>query len=145
MFTPTHPLARNWCKKTSGPFRIMMNPYQQHGKATDAVHFGQIKAFLSAELVRAATGLICCREKQATQLWEVQGQRQTWHDCEIRPTILFQVIPQEQLHDVLRSGAFYVSQIALPYCGAIRVLHDFVTREVIHIGMRIGPLLGDCS
>jgi hypothetical protein len=22
----------------------MMNPYQQHGKATDAVHFGQIKA-----------------------------------------------------------------------------------------------------
>jgi hypothetical protein len=24
----------------------MMNPYQQHGKATDAVHFGQIKAFL---------------------------------------------------------------------------------------------------
>jgi len=45
MFTPTHPLARNWRKKRSGPFRIMMNPYQQHGKATDAVHFGQIKAF----------------------------------------------------------------------------------------------------
>ena len=103
------------------------------------------KSAFSAELVRTVTGLICCREKEATQLWEVQGQRQTWVDCEIRATILFQVIPQEQLHDVLRSCAFDVSQIALPRSGAIRVLHNLITWKVIHIRMRIGPLLGDCS
>jgi hypothetical protein len=32
-------------QKDAGTYRIMMNPYQQHGKATDAVHFGEIKAF----------------------------------------------------------------------------------------------------
>src|SRR6476620_3337053 len=72
------------------------------------------KSVFSAELVRAATGLICCREKQAAQFWEVQGQRQTWVDCEIRTTILFQVIPQEQVHDVLNSCASHVPSPALP-------------------------------
>jgi hypothetical protein len=55
------------------------------------------------------------------------------------------VLLQEQRHDVLRSGALDVSQIALPSSGAIRVLHNLVTWKVIYIGMRIGPLLGDCS
>src|SRR6476646_5518035 len=66
------------------------------------------KSAFSAEPVRAATGLICCRQKQATQLWGVQGQLQAWLDCEIRTTILFQVIPQEQVHDVLNSCASHV-------------------------------------
>jgi hypothetical protein len=41
-------------------------------------------------------------------------------------------LPLKPLQDRLRSGVPDVSEIAFPYCGAIGVLHDLVTCEVIH-------------
>jgi hypothetical protein len=39
---------------------------------------------------------------------------------EISP-ILLEIVPQEQLHNVLCSGAPYVSQIGLPFSGTVGV------------------------
>jgi hypothetical protein len=61
------------------------------------------------------------------------------------PTLLVEIIPQKQLHDMLRSSAFDVSQIAFPCAASIGALHYFVTWKVIYIRVRGGPLLGECS
>jgi hypothetical protein len=59
--------------------------------------------------------------------------------------VLPDVVSQKQFHNMLHSGASDVPQIALPRDGTVGVLHDFVAWKVIHVLMRGGPLLCDCS
>src|SRR5882762_8149328 len=56
-----------------------------------------------------------------------------------------EIIPQEQLNNMLRTGASDMPQIALPYAGAIGVLHNLVAWKIIYVSVRSSPLLGNCS
>jgi hypothetical protein len=56
-----------------------------------------------------------------------RARRETQSGRETVKETLLEVIPQEQLHDVLCTGAPDVSEIVFPCCGAIGVRHDLVT------------------
>src|SRR6266542_996046 len=62
---------------------------------------------------------------------------------ELLATTLCKIRLHEQLHDMLRTSTFDMSQIGLPRSGAIGIQNDLVTWKIIHVIMRRRPFLSD--